>query len=364
MRLIFIILLSVFILLPVEAKDKKKVMQKKEAAPLAAYKVDGVWYVIGEDGKDLFDPIKNIEIVGFSDGFFRITARIDGKSRWCFMNLKGEIKIVPECDYVMDFHDGMALTVKFLDTTGMNRLHGFVDSTGKEVVPLIYKDATGFSEGWAYVLDKDKRGYIDKKGEFVLGLQNLVGYPFKEGIAAVSNKNFQVGYINKKAEFLIEPKYDEPAEISEGLIRVNKDGYFGFVSPKGDTVIQLHYQDARDFSEGRAFVGLVHNYLMSVWGLIDLKDSMLVNYKFKIVRDFSEGLAAVSEDKLWGFIGSDGKYTLQPTYQTAGSFKNGMAWVSDKEKDLYGFIDKSGKLLIPVPMPENVIDLRFNMQVY
>lgn len=41
-----------------------------------------------------------------------------------------------------------------------------------------------------------------------------------------------------------------------------------------------------------------------------------------------------------------------------------MAWVSDREKELYGFIDKSGKLLIPVPMPEKVIDLRLNIQVY
>ncbi|MBK7505883.1 MAG: WG repeat-containing protein [Bacteroidetes bacterium] len=45
---------------------------------------------------------------------------------------------------------------------------GFLDNSGKEVIPLIYDDAFRFSEGLAIVEKNGKSGYIDKTGKEVI----------------------------------------------------------------------------------------------------------------------------------------------------------------------------------------------------
>ena len=44
---------------------------------------------------------------------------------------------------------------------------GFIDRTGKTVIPPIYDFATSFQSGLAAVKIADKRGYIDHEGNFV-----------------------------------------------------------------------------------------------------------------------------------------------------------------------------------------------------
>ncbi|GHV47338.1 hypothetical protein FACS1894181_00590 [Bacteroidia bacterium] len=44
---------------------------------------------------------------------------------------------------------------------------GFIDTSGKEVIPLIYDDALSFSNGLARVTLNGKRIYINKQGEYV-----------------------------------------------------------------------------------------------------------------------------------------------------------------------------------------------------
>ena len=42
---------------------------------------------------------------------------------------------------------------------------GFIDNSGKVVIPLIYDWAEHFAYGMAYVRQNDKAGYIDKTGK-------------------------------------------------------------------------------------------------------------------------------------------------------------------------------------------------------
>src|SRR5690554_5998565 len=47
---------------------------------------------------------------------------------------------------------------------------GYLDATGKEVIPFEYDDAGSFSEGLAPVMKRKKWGYIDKSGRVVIDL--------------------------------------------------------------------------------------------------------------------------------------------------------------------------------------------------
>jgi hypothetical protein len=62
---------------------------------------------------------------------------------------------------------------------------GFIDKTGKEVIPLKYDDARSFSEGLASVNLNGKWGYIDKTGKEVIPFKYDDAWPFSKGRAEV-----------------------------------------------------------------------------------------------------------------------------------------------------------------------------------
>ena len=64
-------------------------------------------------------------------------------------------------DSVGLFHEGLAYVQLGDDKTGK---WGFVNTQGKEVIPLKYDNAGFFSEGLAIVKLNGKIGYVDKEG--------------------------------------------------------------------------------------------------------------------------------------------------------------------------------------------------------
>ena len=74
---------------------------------------------------------------------------------------------------------------------------GFIDKSGKEVIPLIYDEAVAFSEGLATVELNGKNGFINRKGEVVIPLKYDKAAFFKGGIAWV-NLNGIEKYVDKK----------------------------------------------------------------------------------------------------------------------------------------------------------------------
>ena len=74
---------------------------------------------------------------------------------------------------------------------------GFIDTTGKIVIPLKYDIAYDFIDNLAAVASKGFFGFIDHSGKEIIPLvwQNV--RPFYNGLAAVMQNN-KWGYINKK----------------------------------------------------------------------------------------------------------------------------------------------------------------------
>lgn len=68
-----------------------------------------------------------------------------------------EAIVVDQYDYVMDFSEGFAAVAL---GESKARRWGFIDTTGREVVPCVYEDVSDFSEGFAAVKIDRKWGYI------------------------------------------------------------------------------------------------------------------------------------------------------------------------------------------------------------
>ncbi|MBK5273763.1 MAG: WG repeat-containing protein [Desulfuromonadales bacterium] len=163
------------------------------------------------------------------------------------------------------------------------------------------------------------------------------------------------GYIDKAGQIVIAPKFDYASDFIEGLAEIRigspESGLFGYIDIGGKIVIKPKYQSAGTFSDGVAIVrdnkGLV---------IIDKKGKNLLRLELDMAElGFSEGLAAkalVFKDKVgvfYGFIDKTGKVIILPKYRFARNFSEGLAAVREDKgrkvgKD--GYIDKNAQWII------------------
>lgn len=339
--------------------------QAQQSKPLIAYTVkDSVWHFLDHSGKEMFPAKKLIDVRSYSEGFFRVKAIVDNKERWCFMDTTGEIKIVPECHFIGDFHEGMAQTIIYKDAEGKLLKKGFINKKGEQVIPSVFMAAEDFSEGLAYIMySKQKRAFIDTTGNIAIEMKT-VGYKFSEGIAAISNSEYKVGFINRKGDTLVPLVYGEPSEFSEGLAKVNAEGLFGYINSKGDTVIAFSYHFTRPFSEGLAFVGIADRKYQPHWGLINKKGDTLLPFVYEGVKDYSEQVGAVKYKGKWGFVDRFYGPIIEPKFSNVTSFYNKMAWASIWSKKEFGYIDYYGNYILTIPEFKKAVDFRANKEVY
>jgi hypothetical protein len=338
---------------------------KAEQTPLAAFRIDSLWYVIDHEGNQLFSPLNFNYINDYSEGFYTVFLKYEGKPRWAFMNDEGNIAM-PDCNVIRNFSNGRAMLIHILDTSNQLSMYGFIDKKGNEVIPSIYLDALNFSEGKAWVMNRNVRGFIDTSGKFLFKFNDeTFGYNFSEGFAAVVNENSLFGYVDSTGKVVIDYKFDDAAEFQEGLARVNVLGLWGYVDKQGVIKIPTHYDFAHDFSYGHAFIGrAVDSYEQAVWGVVNTSNIMTVDFQYEDVRNFSEGMGAVRLNGKWRFVNYIGQKLIEREFDAADRFKNGLAWAVDSETNEQGWITPEGKYLIHIPEEaDTVIDLRFNKKV-
>ena len=115
-------------------------------------------------------------------------------------------------DWVGDFSEGLA-TVK------LNDKYGYIDKTGREVIPCKYDDAWNFSEGFAKVALNGKYGYIDETGkEVARWTTTKEAYKLKlnSGKYTLEEATAPTGYMlqNEKIEFLVNSDKTGDSEVT------------------------------------------------------------------------------------------------------------------------------------------------------
>ena len=271
----------------------------------------------------------------------------------------GENKLYKTGDVVIPLkYDSIPYNGSFsegLAAVGIEGKWGFIDKSGNEVVPLKYDWAGSFSEGLAMVKLDGRWSFIDKLGNEILQLSNGEGENFSEGLAMVGSRGIvsfgyyfdQYGFVDRLGNEVVPLKYSSASSFREGFAHVSNFGSHGFIDKSGNTVVPLKYDSAGSFSEGLAPVNLDGR-----WGFIDMSGNEVVPLKYDDVWYFSEGFAPVKLNDRWGFIDRSGNEVLQQLeYDEVLPFSEGFARVrltDNYNEDKYGFIDKSGKLAVPL----------------
>lgn len=240
-----------------------------------------------------------------------------------------------------EFHDGLSKLWLYEGSSGTPTGTGFIDWTGKVVVPAKYDGAGDFSEGLAWVWKNGKPGLIDKTGkEIAMSLPYDIPQNFSEGLAAVMKSN-KIGFVDKTGKEVIPCAYDNSAKgFSQGLAAVEKGGKWGFIDKTGEVVIDFTYDGAYSFSEGLAAVE--KNGKM---GFIDKTGQEAFPFQYDYVYPFSEGLAVVAKNNKGGYIDKTGEEVIPLQYDFSKEFSNGLAPVMKNNK--WGYVNKEGELVIP-----------------
>jgi len=267
-------------------------------------------------------------------------------------------------DSAFVFRDGLA---RFQTPLGEERKYGYMDKTGRVVIPPQFHDSGHFSEGLAWVAVLKERkwlyGFIDKTGTIVIEPQ-FVYQPgdFVDGLAKVIGQSSS-GFIGRSGEFRLMVDYERSGDFfTEGLLPVvqgdpprgvylKRNGRVAFETPfwqhrtaRQRSLYTIRRLELAPFSEGLA-PALSFNKL----GFIDRTARVVIEPLFRETSGFSEGLAAVkiigSDGRyVWGYIDRAGRFAVAPRFSEAHPFAGGLARVAtpDGKKQL---IDATGKVI-------------------
>jgi hypothetical protein len=174
-----------------------------------------------------------------------------------YKNPAGQVVIKPRFEEANVFLNGYA-------TVSIGGRWGIIDSTGREVLPLKYRELDYFAEGLAGAsLDGKKFGFVNTAGAVVIPFTFDGVGSFSEG-RATAILGRKCALINKKGTLLTPYKYQGIEEMQGGIARVllkndSPDGvehshYWGFIDANGREISKLNCygHDSKNIGNGFA----------------------------------------------------------------------------------------------------------------
>lgn len=188
-------------------------------------------------------------------GEFDKPVELNSPARYGLIDRSGNLIALMKYKYLKDMHGGLAA---FED--GFNRW-GYIDSTGKEVIPAQYAQADDFSQGRARVtkfgLFAKHTGTIDRLGKFT-EIENTIVKASAETPSVSALKPVQSegkwGFVDSYGRFVVHPSFESVKAFYQGTAAVKVDGRWGIVNQDGFMVIPASFRDASSFHEGVAVV--------------------------------------------------------------------------------------------------------------
>lgn len=195
-------------------------------------------------------------------------------------------------------------------------------------------------DGLAPVRENDKYdglcGYADKDGNIIIKYQYENAGSFRYGFAAVKIGE-KWGFINTKGDVVIPPEYDTVSGMTSDKYAIVKKGEkYGIIDETGTVAVNIQYDEI-----------CTHRMLYIGWV------SMHENSEYFIPqRMFSDGLVQVRQNDKWGFIDKSGNMIIEPQFDEVEvdvrnrcAFNNGMAIVC--LNDAYWLVDTKGRKIYP-----------------
>lgn len=200
--------------------------------------------------------------------------RVLTTEKFGFVNASGDEVVPLQYDYAEEFVNGFAKVSKGGSGSGayyQGAKFGYIDTTGKEVVPLrydfvggdIFDSFAGFSEGFVtvsnggtgglYDYTGGKWGYVDQSGREIVPLIYDHASSFRGGLGRVL-KNGKYGFVDATGTEVVPCIYDEAGDFINGMAEVVRGGKAGYIDVAGREVTSMKYKGIKPFLEGMGTV--------------------------------------------------------------------------------------------------------------
>ena len=250
-------------------------------------------------------PFVYLYVDFFSEGL----AAVSDKNGTGFVNRNGEVVIPLQFEEAEPFSDGLAV-VKKKDGT-----YAYIDKTGKVAIDASkYSSALPFYEGLAMVRSRDthKAGFIDKTGKEVIPCQyRWAGY-FRNGATYASDaegKNWLIDQTGKKLKWIADAEYLVYADDRMTKPNQQKNGM-----AMTEEIVNLPDGD--------------HEHVRRYFDETDE-----ISYEtYRLKKGLSEGLAPYwdATAKKYGYVNESGTWVIAPAFDAAERFQDGYAVVANK----------------------------------
>lgn len=209
-----------------------------------------------------------------------------GQVNWMRSNIKtgyldntGTEIIPTKNDYNGTFFEGHALVM-------VKDKFGYVDTAGNYLVPAEFDDISAFSfyDPDIVVVEKDDDyGFYDtKKGLFTSGY--TAASNFVNGLAPIAITENKWGYIDRLGNKVIRPKFDMVTPFFDENAMTKINGYYRIINKNGDTVANLQTaEEAGALKDGSAPIKIDGK-----WGIISDNGTMLVEPVYKDLKIFND----------------------------------------------------------------------------
>jgi hypothetical protein len=329
--------------------------------------IDRTWGFINADGEVVIPP-RFSEVGRFSEGLVAVRLATEGErsEESGFINAKGDFVIGPgvpagfkfpkyQNSYSYgDFHEGRA-RLWIGDSTGCG---GYIDRTGKLVIPAKFARASEFSEGLACVslprpdgesFGPKRAGFIDPEGRFVIPPdQDFIALKFSDGRCVISctngDRSWSCSVIDRQGNVILPPGiYSSISLFEGGLARVVKDGKVGCIDTDGNVVVPVEFDQLWEFGAGEHFTTGTKNgrsYIVDQTGQCVRELDLGPDTEVVWLR---HGMVMVESGGKRGFIDLDGCLRIPIEFDNAENFNGTLAYA---QRDGWkGYINRNGEFV-------------------
>lgn len=232
-----------------------------------------------------------------------------------------------------------------------NGKYAYVDS--KKMMPVfkdsVFDDVGLFYFGLAIVKLNGKYGIINIDGNEILPIKYdlIENFCIPDGYLIV-HENKKVGLFDTLGKEIVPTIYDyiRTDSYDIGFIVVVIDDKYGILDKAGNVILPIKYRDIEEYFYSEGFVRCYSDKPV----LIDItkpeKEEKEV-FKYDDVGLFIEGLCVVKHKNKMGFIDKSGKVVIPIKYDwRPTNFRDGLAKVELNNKA--GIIDKNGHEVVPI----------------
>lgn len=333
---------------------------------IAVFNKQNKYGVINQQGKMIVLP--EYDSVFITDAFILALKRIIN-DKWSVFNHEGDSLTERTYQEVKKNTPGF-MGVKRNDSWG------FIDESGKEIIPNQYDSVENFQGQVAKASFLGSEGIINSNGEWLAnpwyefvqpvsqnifyyrsgGKSGLIGpgnkdiyttenafFPINSGFIEKNPEN-KLGLLNHKGKVILKTEYDEISHLQGDSIYIfKKDNKYGIVTKSGVIKVGLNsrFQELHPLKDN--YLGVKIN---NKFGFVDINGNLRVSNQYDAIGHYQENLAPIKLRGNWGYIDKIERIVIQPAFDHAYSFSDGLAIVMKNNK--CGLINKDGKIVLPL----------------